>query len=165
METIKFRMSGAGFYYLAFPVVTGVSRIYLCLNSSIPTTLCGREATSSQAVATAFRVPCNLGHASRKPSSSSRDFLSQFWKLRHWSTPKLLVVVEVSLTAFHLFFLCTSEAGVKRHSTEERCFCYPVACFPFSVCFRFFFLFKKSVLSHPSCSLPQVVALKASEMQ
>lgn len=156
METIKFRISGAGVYYLAFPVVTGVSRTYLCLNSSVPTTLCGREAASSQAMATAFRVPCNIGHTSWKPSSSSRDFLSQFWKLRNWSTPKLLVVVEVSLTAFHIFFLCTSEAGVKRHSTEERCFCYPVACFPFSVRFRFFFLLRKVSFLTPPAPSPRL---------
>lgn len=76
-----------------------------------------------------------------------------------------MVVVEVSLTAFHLLFLCANEAGVKLHSTEERCFCYPVAFFPFSAKLRFFFLFKKSVLSDPSLLPLQVVALRASEVE
>lgn len=39
-------------------------RIYLCLNSSMPTALCGKGGHFFQTVATAFGVPYNLGHAS-----------------------------------------------------------------------------------------------------
>lgn len=130
----------------------------------MPTALCGKGGHFFQTVATAFGVPYNLGHASWKSSSSFRDLLSRFQK--SWVTSENS---EIDLMqsfwswwweSHWLHFtpsLCASETAMKLHSTEERCFCYPVACFAFSV--HFGFLFRKSILSTP-CSLPQAVPLE-----
>lgn len=89
-----------------------------CLNLFILPALWGREATS-EAVATALGVPCNFRHISWKQNSSFRDLLSHFEKLRNWWSPKLLiVVVEGSKTAFHLFLCVRQEWNCRALSKD-----------------------------------------------
>lgn len=158
-ETLEFRISGAGFYRLVF-LVSGMSkltpcRIYLCLSTCAPTALCGREVTSSQAVATAFRVPCNLGHASCKSSSSFRDLPS------HSEVPQLhsLWWWWWKSHCLHFSSLCM-QVRQGWNCTAPRKDAFVILWLVLSSLLFQVFLLRKASFVIPLCSLSQVVALK-----